>query len=234
MASVAGLGDLLDAEKIRSTLRSIYKYNYKRKLVDHASVQRVYVLNDEAALVICDYTRGTRPKVPMPYYAEIMTGYEYSAAVLMLEYGMTSEGTECIANIRARYDGEKANPYDETEYGRSYARAMASWAAIPILSGIRYNGRSHELTIEPKRSSARFRCFWSTPAVWGNVDLTPDGMNLSVLYGRLLVAQLTLPQRSTLERVRVKLSGRAINTKAGKRIKQFGPTLRSRSRLELP
>lgn len=64
MASIAGLGDLLDAEKIRSTLRSIYKYNYKRKLTDHASVQRVYALNDEAALVICDYTRARGPGCP--------------------------------------------------------------------------------------------------------------------------------------------------------------------------
>jgi non-lysosomal glucosylceramidase len=214
MASIAGLGDLLDVEKIRSTLRSIYKYNYKRKLVNHASVQRVYALNDEAALVICDYTRGTRPKIPMPYYAEIMTGYEYSAAVLMLEYGMTSEGTECIANIRARYDGERANPYDETEYGRSYARAMASWAAIPILSGFRYNGRTHQLTIDPKRSSTRFQCFWSTPAAWGTVDLTPTEMKLSVLFGQLALAQLNLPQRFNLQRICAKLSGRAINTQA--------------------
>ncbi len=211
MASIAGLGDLLDPEKIRSALRSIYKYNYKRNLVDHPSVQRVYALNDEAALVICDYTRGTRPKVPMPYYAEIMTGYEYSAAVLMLQYGMVSQGTECIANIRARYDGERANPYDETEYGRNYARAMASWAAIPILSGFRYDGRTQELTIDPKQTFTPFRSFWSTPAAWGTLELTSAGVDVSVLYGSLGLTQLELPGVHRSEHISAKLPGREID-----------------------
>ena len=51
MATLAGLGDLLDSSHIRKTLASIYKYNYKRDLRNHASVQRVYALNDEAALI---------------------------------------------------------------------------------------------------------------------------------------------------------------------------------------
>ncbi len=58
MATIAGLGDLLDPSHIRKTLASIYKYNYKRDLRNHASVQRVYALNDEAALIICDFTVG--------------------------------------------------------------------------------------------------------------------------------------------------------------------------------
>jgi hypothetical protein len=66
-------------------------------------VQRVYALNDEAALVICDYGRGTRRRFP-PYFAEVMTGFEYSAAVLMLYHGWRRK-VELIENIRRRYDG---------------------------------------------------------------------------------------------------------------------------------
>jgi non-lysosomal glucosylceramidase len=211
MASITGLGDLLDAGKIRSALQSIYKYNYKRNLVDHPSVQRIYALNDEAALVICDYTRGRRPKVPMPYYAEIMTGYEYSAAVLMLHYGMVSQGAECIANIRARYDGQRANPYDETEYGRNYARAMASWAAIPILSGFHYDGRAQKLTINPKQASTPVRSFWSTPSAWGKFELTRAGVDLTVLYGSLGLAELELPSVQLSDHISVTLSGHRID-----------------------
>jgi uncharacterized protein (DUF608 family) len=161
MATIAGLGYLLDPTHIRKALASIYRYNYKRSLMHYASVQRVYALNDEAALVICDYSRGTRPEVPMPYYAEVMTGFEYSAAVLMLANDMVDEGVECIGNIRRRYDGEKANPYDETEFGRHYARAMASWAAIPVLSGFRYDARKGHMDLAPKLNPDGFQCFWS-------------------------------------------------------------------------
>ena len=39
------------------------------------------------------------------------------------------------ANVRARFDGEKRNPWDEAECGHHYARAMSSWSAILALSG---------------------------------------------------------------------------------------------------
>jgi non-lysosomal glucosylceramidase len=192
MATVAGLGDLLDADHIRATLTSIYRYNYKRNLSRHPSVQRVYALNDEAALVICDYTKGTRPDIPMPYYAEIMTGFEYSASVLMLANGMVDEGVECIGNIRRRYDGEKANPYDETEYGRHYARPMASWAAIPVLSGFRYDAREKSLELTLRMPVTAFVSFWSTPTAWGLFELSPDRLALSPLFGKLALRKLTI------------------------------------------
>ncbi len=192
MATVAGLGDLLDSAHILRTLNSIYKYNYKRDLRQHRSVQRVYALNDEAALVICDFTVGTRPEVPMPYYAEIMTGYEYSAAVLMLANGMVNEGVECIGNIRRRYDGEKANPYDETEYGRHYARAMASWAAIPVLSGFAYDGRITAVTLAPKTAARPFQSIWSAPAGWGSFNLSGRTVELSTIAGSLTLKTLKI------------------------------------------
>jgi len=190
MATVAGMGDLLDSDHIRKTLESIYRYNYKRDLTHHASVQRVYALNDEAALVICDFTRGTRPDVPLPYYAEVMTGFEYSAAVLMLAHGMVNEGLECIANIRRRYDGEKANPYDETEYGRHYARAMASWAAIPVLSGFVYDARKSRLKLAPKLKVSEFRSFISTPTGWGSFELSALRFKLTLAVGTLRLKEL--------------------------------------------
>ena len=192
MATVSGLGDLLDPVHIRKTLDSIYRYNYKKSLVHHASVQRVFALNDEAALVICDFKKGTRPEVPMPYYAEVMTGFEYSAAVLMLAYGMVDEGVECIRNIRRRYDGEKANPYNEAEAGRHYARAMASWAAIPILSGFRYDARACRMELAPRINAGAFQCFWSAPGAWGNFELTPQRLMLTTAAGTISLKELAI------------------------------------------
>jgi non-lysosomal glucosylceramidase len=212
MAQVAGLGDLLDPANIRKTLESVYRLNYKRDLSHHQSVQRTYALNDEAALVICDFSEGHLPEVPMPYYAEVMTGFEYSAAILMLAYGMVDQGVECITNIRRRYDGERANPYDETEYGRHYARAMASWAAIPILSGFRFDARKLRLEILPKavagHRSSQMRSFWSTPTAWGNLALDTGEMSLSPISGTLKLHELVLP--SVYRRSIIKLGGRVV------------------------
>ncbi len=189
VADFAGLGLLVDPAKIRKTLQSIYKYNYKRSLYHHDSVQRTFALNDEAALVICDYGASKRPRVPFPYFAEVMTGFEYSAAVLMLSYGMVKEGVECIENIRRRYDGERRNPWDEAECGRHYARAMAAWSGIVALSGFRYDGVARVITAKPKVSQANFRSFWSTASGWGTFSqYVKNGslrFSVSVIHGKL-------------------------------------------------
>ena len=83
-ADVAGLGALVDPTHCRTTLESIYRYNYKRSLMQHDNVQRTFVLNDEAALVVGDYAKAKRPDVPFPYYAEVFTGLEYTAASNMM------------------------------------------------------------------------------------------------------------------------------------------------------
>ncbi len=221
MASVAGLGDLLNPQHIRKTLDSLLRYNLKRDLTRHASVQRVYALNDEAAMVICDFPHGNRPAVPMPYYAEIMTGFEYSAAALMIAHGLVPDGISIIANIRRRYDGERANPFDETEYGRHYARAMASWAGIPLLSGFQYDGRAHALSLAPRLAANPFRSFWSTPSAWGTFTLTPASLSLTVHAGALSLRQLSVAPLAAH-----KLSITTGSAPAAHKLSTVGPTTR--------
>lgn len=168
IADLADLGPLLEESHMRKTLQSIYRLNYRTTMDDSPSVERAFALNDESALIMCDYSRSERPDIPFPYYSENFTGSEYAAAILMMNHGMANEGVQCIANIRTRYDGEKANPWNEAEFGRHYARAMASWGAIPMLSGFRYNGLTRELGIHPLIHRQDFRCFWSTPTAWGS------------------------------------------------------------------
>jgi uncharacterized protein (DUF608 family) len=185
LADIAGLGPLVASEHIQKTLASIDRYNYKRSMENHDNVQRTFVLNDEAALVICDYAKHQRPKIPFPYFAEAFTGSEYTAAVLMLYHGMAKEGVESIANIRARYDGEKRNPWDEAECGHHYARAMAAWSGVVALSGFQYDGRTASVELLPRVNTPDFRCFWSTGTGWGWFSVTASGVRLQVLKGRL-------------------------------------------------
>jgi uncharacterized protein (DUF608 family) len=184
LAEIGGLGDLVSPANARKALAAIYRYNYKRNLLEHDTVQRTFALNDEAAIVICDYGKAERPRIPFPYYAEVMTGFEYAAATHMIMAGMRREGLECIGNIRARYDGEKRSPWDEAECGHHYARAMAAWSGVLALSGFRYHGGEQAVEIQ---APAGHRCFWATATGWGTFAVTAPGAAIHVEHGTLPV-----------------------------------------------
>jgi non-lysosomal glucosylceramidase len=194
LADVAGLGPLLDPARIQKTLESVYRYNHKSNLFDHDCVERTFALNDESALVICDYAEGKRPTIPFPYYAEVMTGFEYSTAALMLYRGMHEHGVHAIAEIRRRYDGIRRNPWDEAECGHHYARAMASWSGLLALTGFRYRGSERRVTLDPPRYQPDFQAFWSTGTGWGTFSLpTRAQLILRVIEGHLRVREIELP-----------------------------------------
>jgi hypothetical protein len=195
MADVCGLGPLLDAKNIRTALASIYRYNSRAELSEHSSVQRIYALNDEAGLLICDYGKAERPRIPFPYYAEVWTGFEYMAGAQLIYAGMLREGTESFDNARRRFDGERRNPWDEAECGHHYARAMSAWSGVLASSGFHYYGPGRRVRMRPRSRAAAFRSFWSAGTGWGSFERTlePRRTTLSVLAGSLAVGSLELP-----------------------------------------
>lgn len=196
MSHVVGLGYLLDPRKVRKTMKSLFRYNFKRSLHNHWNTMRTYALNDESALLICTWPKGNRPQVPFPYFPEVMTGFEYQAAVHMIYEGMIEEGLQVIAAIRARYDGRKRSPWDEAECGHHYARAMASWAAIPALSGFHYRGSERTISFTPRIGRESFTTFWSGGGAWGIYEQKQTArrneVTLSVRAGRITIGAINL------------------------------------------
>jgi uncharacterized protein (DUF608 family) len=196
MAHILGLGHLLKPENVRSALNSIYRYNFKRDLFDHWNVMRTFALNDESALLICTWPKGNRPKRPFPYFSEVMTGFEYQAAVHMIYEGMLAQGLEVIESIRRRYDGRRRNPWNEAECGNHYARAMASWGAILALSGYRYSGVEKEIRFAPKINEDDFNTFWSSANAWGifKGKITGESLKaeLEVISGKIEIRRVKL------------------------------------------
>ena len=194
LAHVSGLGYLTEETNVKRTLSSIKRFNFKENMYGHFNHMRSYVLNDESALLMATYPRGGRPARPFPYYNEVMTGFEYTAAIGMLYEGDIDNGLRCIQAIRDRYDGRKRNPFDEAECGHHYARAMVSWAAVLALSGFRYSAVDQTIAFAAPSESSRQ--FWSTGYAWGSCALSPNGANceveLTVLGGEVSFAELTL------------------------------------------
>lgn len=196
LAHIAGLGDLLDPAHLRKTLNTLWRYNHYENLFDRDSVERAYIMNDEQAMVVCNYGAAPRPKIPFPYSTEAWTGMEYLVGSLFFEYGMLREGTETFASSRRRHDGERRNPFNEPECGHHYARAMSSWSGMAVLSAFRYDGPEHRLRFERKAEAQPFRSLWATGTGWGRYTLTLERGRtkaiVEVLHGSLTVRELTL------------------------------------------
>jgi len=191
MAHVCGLGYLVDPANVRTTLKSIMKYNLRDGMHGHFNNMRSFVMGDESGLLMASYPKG-RPERPFPYFAEVMTGFEYTAAVGMLYEDLTEDGLRCITNIRDRYDGRKRSPFDEAECGHHYARAMASWAAVLALTGFHYSGVDQSMTFTPQDGTF----FWSNGYAWGTCHMKVDDergeVRLSVLHGDLALSRFIL------------------------------------------
>ena len=167
------------------------KYNFKDGFYDHFNNMRSYVMGDEAGLLMASWPKG-RLKVPFPYFAETMTGFEYTAATGMIYEGLEDEGLEVIEAIRNRYDGNKRNPFDEAECGHHYARAMAAWAPVNALTGFNYSAVENRFSINPVEGL----WFWANGYAWGTIRLTEDeggfDIELEVLSGDLKLNMIEL------------------------------------------
>jgi uncharacterized protein (DUF608 family) len=195
MAHICGLGYLVKPEHVKKTLQSIMRYNLREDFYEHFNNMRSFVLGDEKALLMASYPTE-RPQNPFPYFTEVMTGFEYTAAVGMLYEDMPEEGLQCIRNIRDRYDGRKRSPFDEAECGHHYARAMASWAAVLAMSGFHYSAVDREMAF----TSSPGEYFWSNGRAWGvcSIPESQSGgqVELTVLHGELPLARFRLGDRN--------------------------------------
>lgn len=194
MAHVCGLGYLAKKENVQTTLATIMKNNYKTSFENTFNNMRSYVMGQDAGLIMASWPKG-RLKVPFPYFAESMTGFEYVAAVGMLYEGQIEEGLQCITSIRRRFDGEKRNPFDEPECGHHYARAMASWSATLALSGFQYNAPQKSFTITSKPGTY----FWSNGYAWGTCQVSDKSATLKVMHGSIAITKFMLGEQGSVQ-----------------------------------
>ncbi len=171
MARVCGLGEIVNADKVRSHLRAVHGYNLKHDLSDFANPQRpAFAAGNEGGLLLCTWPRGGELSLPFVYSNEVWTGIEYQVAAHLMMEGMAGEGLEIVRTCRDRYDGAVRNPFNEYECGHWYARALSSYSLLQGLTGIGYDAVSKTLHID-SRVGDDFRSFLSTASGFGTVGL---------------------------------------------------------------
>jgi uncharacterized protein (DUF608 family) len=189
MAMVCGVGQVLDAARVTSHLRSVYRHNLKHDLSAHANPQRPsYANGREGGLLLCTWPRGGALSLPFVYSDEVWTGIEYQVASHLILMGLVREGLDIVRTCRDRYDGRIRNPFDEYECGHWYARALSSYALLQSLSGARYDAVDKVLHLEP-RIAGDFRAFISTATGYGTVGVRGGKPFLEVASGTIEVQE---------------------------------------------
>jgi uncharacterized protein (DUF608 family) len=171
MARVCGLGNIIDPEKEEKHLLSVYKYNFKKSLAQHANpVRSTYASSKEGGLLLCTWPYGGQPVFPFFYAFEVWTGIEYQVASHLSMIDHVDKALEIVRTCRSRYDGRIRNPFDEMECGHWYARALASYGLLQGLTGARYDALDKTLFLKPS-ISGDFQSFFCTESGYGVVGV---------------------------------------------------------------
>jgi uncharacterized protein (DUF608 family) len=194
-ADIAGLGDLLAPENVRTALKTVFNENYRPSLRDHFNPCRVYAYENEAGLLNCTWPDGTtKPALPVPYAEEVWTGLEYMMASHLIRRGLVDEGLIIVRAARARHDGSRRNPWNDMECGSYYIRALSSYALVDAYSGLSFDQRYGEFGLRPARTGDGVY-FWSAGRGWGVFEFNGSSVTLTVKGGELVVSRIRLPGR---------------------------------------
>jgi uncharacterized protein (DUF608 family) len=191
-ARLVGLDPIYDPARSSVVLDSIHRENFVADLGTWANGMRTYGGRGEAGYLVESYPSGM-PRHPMPYWSEVWTGLEYVYAIGLIQAGRVADAEAVVGVARARYDGSRRSPFDETECGHHYARPLASWGLVVAHSGFRYDGV--EGRVEFAAASEAATWFWSNGHAWGTVRQEP-GMSprvrLTVVEGHLRLTTLVV------------------------------------------
>jgi len=182
-AHVCGFGHLMNAEHVKSAMKSIFKYNFMEDFSDFNNPQRMYALNDNSGLLLCSWPHGGRPEIPFVYSDEVWTGIEYHVASHLIYEGCVDEGLKIIEAVRERQNGIERSPWNEVECGHHYARSLASYGVLLSLTGFHCDAIEKTLTFKPAMNKDDFRAFFCCPDGWGVYHHSTK--SIETLYGDL-------------------------------------------------
>ena len=201
-ADLLGLDLGLNPERVKSSLHSVYRHNFKNDFWTHPNPQRIYALNDEKGLVLCSWPKGGRPALPFVYSDEVWTGIEYQVAAHLIYRGMIDEGLAIVKGISDRYDGVRRNPWDQIEWGHHYSRALASYSVLLALAGFRYSAVTRTATFQPRVDVAKFSSFFAAGTGGGLYSQVRSAGSLSASlacnHGQVALRHLVLEEHAKL------------------------------------
>ncbi len=148
------LGDILDKDRIKSTLQAIAKYCH---IPNEGMLNGFYP----------DKHLDKTDKPDWNYQsASPWTGTEYCVASLFLQEGMTNEALQIVKDVYERYLRFGAL-WKHIECGSHYSRALDIWCVLMDLEGYLYHATSKSLKFSPKINYNNFNSVFVNGAAWG-------------------------------------------------------------------
>lgn len=201
-ASLCGIGDVFDKEQTKTVASNIFQNNFKATMRDFVNPWRLFAYNDDGGTVICTYPEGVKkPKNPIPYSEEVMSGFEYSFVGVLFMCGLYDEAIRVIKTARERYNGKNRNPWNDEECGHNYVRSMAAFALIPIISGFVADLPRKKITFNPVITQKPFQSIWSTANGWGTFEKNNNKVVLRLKKGNILLQEIVLPFADMVSKV---------------------------------
>ncbi|WPJ97032.1 GH116 family glycosyl hydrolase [Coraliomargarita algicola] len=170
-------------ERSRQAMESLLKYNFLTDFHGHSLKPRQYCEVTDGGMKMITWPKNPQPIPGMKYGDEVMTGFEYSAAVAMIQNGLLKEGlmvmkviydryngrlrTKGVSNVRNGPWGYSGNPFGDDECGKFYGRSLSVWSALLALQGFHYDGPKGEIAFRPVLTPEDHKSFFTAAEAYG-------------------------------------------------------------------
>ncbi len=184
-ADLLGLGDVYDKNQVKTSLETIYKENFCK--------------NNKKGVLFCTYPEDKKKNpFPVKFADECISGFEYQFACQLMMAGKTQEALEVLRAVRARFDGEKCNPFGENEFGESCLNSLASYSLLNAACGFQFDMSRNFIGFDPVMDFAHNGTFISCFALnnsFGIVEKGPDYLEIKMLTGEMMVRYIGCPSK---------------------------------------
>ncbi len=211
-ADQVGIDPNLPADRCKTAMRSLLKYNFLTDFQGHSLKPRQYCESTDGGMKMITWPKNPQPIPGMKYGDEVMTGFEYGAAVTLIQNGLLKEGLMVIKIISDRYDGRlrtegvsdfdngpwgySGNPFGDDECGKFYGRSLSVWSALLALQGFLYDGPAGVIGFRPRMNEEDHTSFFSTAEGYGlfrqSIDSGKLEASIEIAEGSLKISEIVL------------------------------------------
>lgn len=238
-ANQLDLGQIYPVDRTRQGLRKIYTTNlFTDPGVGYPKRYRDFLGTGDSGWQMFVWP-GEAPENTIHYYSEVMTGFEYSMAATLMQYGLVNEGLSVVRTIFDRYDGRlrgqgevsmaanstvtgTGSPVGEDECGKFYARSMSSWSTLLALQGFSYDGPRQSIGFQPVWRPEDHASFFTAAKGWGLFTQSRTAKSqqatINLEFGTLDLRTLVLaaPDGRQVTDIRVTLDGQRLPIQSSK------------------
>ncbi|MGJ8653772.1 MAG: GH116 family glycosyl hydrolase [Opitutaceae bacterium] len=222
-------------ERSRKAMESLLKYNFLTDFHGHSLKPRQYCEVTDGGMKMITWPNDPQPIPGMKYGDEVMTGFEYSAAVALIQNGLLKEGMMVMKTIFDRYNGRlrtegvssvrngpwgySGNPFGDDECGKFYGRSLSVWSALLALQGFHYDGPKGVIAFRPVLTPEEHSSFYTAAEGYGLYSQKRSASqmtaSLNVAEGQLSLNQIILQaaEGQQAKSAQVTLSGRTVAAK---------------------